>query len=146
MTILIVDDNEQNLYLLQVLLGGNGYEVVDRRQRRRGAGQGAAEPAGPDHQRHPDAGDGRVRPVPRVEEGRAPAGIPFIFYTATYTDERDREFALSLGAERFLVKPEEPEVFLRTIREVIASRSSVAPAAPAPRCRSKRRRKRKPAI
>ena len=45
--------------------------------------------------------------------------IPFVFYTATYTDERDREFALSLGAERFLVKPEEPEVFMRTIREVV---------------------------
>ena len=28
MTILIVDDNEQNVYLLQALLGGNGYHVV----------------------------------------------------------------------------------------------------------------------
>ena len=45
--------------------------------------------------------------------------IPFVFYTATYTDERDREFALSLGAERFIVKPEEPETFLAIIRETI---------------------------
>jgi PAS domain S-box-containing protein len=59
--------------------------------------------------------------------------IPFVFYTATYTDERDREFALSLGAEQFLVKPEEPEVFARTIREVIqqAQRPPVPPAPPA---------------
>jgi len=28
MTILIVDDNEMNIYQLHVLLGGNGYQVV----------------------------------------------------------------------------------------------------------------------
>jgi len=45
--------------------------------------------------------------------------IPFIFYTATYTDEKDEEFALSLGAEKFIVKPAEQEVFLRILEEVI---------------------------
>jgi PAS domain S-box-containing protein len=45
--------------------------------------------------------------------------IPFVFYTATYTDERDREFALSLGAARFIVKPEEPAAFMEIIRETI---------------------------
>ncbi|MDP2842991.1 MAG: HD domain-containing protein, partial [Acetobacterium sp.] len=53
----------------------------------------------------------------------------FVFYTATYTDERDREFALSLGAERFLIKPDEPEAFVQAIREVIQQikRPSAAP-------------------
>ena len=64
MTILIVDDNELNLYQLQVLLGRQRVSSRHRRQWGRGAGQGAAEPAGPDHQRHPDAGDGRVLLVP----------------------------------------------------------------------------------
>ncbi|MBE3065459.1 MAG: PAS domain S-box protein, partial [Spirochaetes bacterium] len=52
------------------------------------------------------------------KDGRLRA-IPFVFYTATYTDERDRDFALSLGAEGFMVKPVEPEVFLRAIRDVL---------------------------
>lgn len=46
--------------------------------------------------------------------------IPFVFYTATYTDSKDEELAMSLGASRFIVKPMEIELFLESIREVIA--------------------------
>src|SRR5687767_7616679 len=31
--------------------------------------------------------------------------IRFLFYTATYTDEKDEKFALSLGADGFVTKP-----------------------------------------
>ena len=31
--------------------------------------------------------------------------IPIIFYTATYTSDQDKRFALSLGATKFLIKP-----------------------------------------
>ena len=44
--------------------------------------------------------------------------IPFIFYTATYTDERDEKFAMSLGATRFVIKPEDPIRLLEIIKEV----------------------------
>jgi len=43
--------------------------------------------------------------------------IPFFFYTATYTDARDEEYALSLGADRFLLKPLEPDDFLQIINK-----------------------------
>jgi diguanylate cyclase (GGDEF)-like protein/PAS domain S-box-containing protein len=46
---------------------------------------------------------------------------PFVFYTATYIDPQDEEFALSLGAERFIVKPQEPDVFVGLLREVITA-------------------------
>jgi signal transduction histidine kinase len=45
--------------------------------------------------------------------------IPFIFYTATYTDKKDEDFALSLGAEKFMVKPTEPDKLLEILQDVI---------------------------
>src|SRR4030042_3214124 len=45
--------------------------------------------------------------------------IPFIFYSATYTSKKDGEFALSLGAEKYIRKPTELKVFLNILKEVI---------------------------
>jgi PAS domain S-box-containing protein len=117
MTILVVDDNEQNLYQLQVLLGANGYQVA--------SAANGAEALAQARQNPPDLiisdilmpvmdGFALCREWKKDERLKA---IPFVFYTATYTDDRDRNFALSLGAERFIVKPEEPDNFLRAIRE-----------------------------
>jgi signal transduction histidine kinase len=50
--------------------------------------------------------------------------IPFVFYTATYTDPKDEQFALSLGADRFLIKPVEPQPFIQAIQEVLAKYQS----------------------
>ena len=46
--------------------------------------------------------------------------IPLVFYTASYTEPRDERFALSLGADRFILKPQEPEVLLALIEAVLA--------------------------
>ena len=45
--------------------------------------------------------------------------IPFIFYTAAYTNPQDIKYALRLGADRFLIKPQEPSEFLTVIKEVL---------------------------
>ncbi len=132
MTVLVVDDNEPNLYQLQVLLGGNGYQVV--------TASNGAEALAKARQHPPDLvvsdilmpvmdGFTLCREWKQDERLRR---IPFVFYTATYTDDRDREFGLSLGAEQFLVKPEEPDVFIGKMREVIERvQRPTAPPVPA---------------
>ena len=45
--------------------------------------------------------------------------IPFVFYTATYIEDKDEKLGMALGASRFLIKPMEPEEFFSTISEVI---------------------------
>lgn len=45
--------------------------------------------------------------------------IPFIFYTATYTSDKDERFAMSLGASAFLIKPLAVDDLLHVINDVI---------------------------
>ena len=45
--------------------------------------------------------------------------IPFIFYTATYTDPKDEKFALSLGADLFVLKPIEPIEMLDKVQALL---------------------------
>ncbi len=130
MKILSVDDKSENLYMLEALLRGHGHEV---------------DSASDGHRALQLADCGRYDLIisdilmPRMDgfqlcrelkkDGRL-RNIPFIFYTATYTDPRDAAFALSLGADRFLVKPLEPEVFIKAIDEVVAQKTETKPAAP----------------
>ncbi len=117
--ILVVDDNPQNLYLLQVLLSGYGYEVAT-------AGNGA-EALDKARRDPPDMVIADIlMPVMdgftlcrQWKKDEALKAVPFVFYTATYTDPRDEELALSLGAARFIRKPVEPDAFVGKLREVI---------------------------
>jgi len=48
------------------------------------------------------------------------ARIPFILYSATYTQPEDMAFAKSIGADEFLIKPLPPEVFLNELKKIVA--------------------------
>jgi CheY-like chemotaxis protein len=50
--------------------------------------------------------------------------IPIIFLSATYVTPEDKDFALSLGAVRFLEKPVDTEEFLLTVAEVLMAAST----------------------
>jgi PAS domain S-box-containing protein len=59
--------------------------------------------------------------------------VPFMFFSSTYNDPRDEKFALGLGAERFIVKPQDQQVLLGIIEEVISEHKAgrlVAPCEP----------------
>jgi DNA-binding response OmpR family regulator len=45
--------------------------------------------------------------------------VPVVFITATYVAPEDKEFALNIGATRFIQKPVDLEMFLKTIAEIL---------------------------
>jgi len=45
--------------------------------------------------------------------------LPVVFLSATYVTSEDKEFALSLGAARFMEKPIDTEDFLLTVAELV---------------------------
>ena len=53
--------------------------------------------------------------------------IPVIFLSATYVTPDDRDFAMSLGASRFIEKPIDTEEFLLTIAELLSQDHIVIP-------------------
>ncbi len=132
--ILIVDDKEENRYLLRLLLEGAGLAVAEATHG--GEGLTSARATRPDL-----VISDILMPVMDgfafCREWKCDPGlrdIPFAFYTATYTDGRDRDFSLSIGADDFIVKPQEPEALVARIRELLdtASRPAAAPPSPTP--------------
>ena len=53
--------------------------------------------------------------------------IPVVFLSATYVTPEDKDFALSLGAARFMEKPIDTEDFLLTIAELVTQQSFAEP-------------------
>ena len=64
------------------------------------------------------------------KKDKALKSIPFVFYTATYTDPKDKELAFNLGAERFIIKPTEPDAFVSIVQEVFEEHQVRKLAAP----------------
>lgn len=118
--VLLVDDREDNLYFLRSLLEGNGYKVVIAHD-----GVQALEAA---RRERPDLViSDLLMPVmdgyTLLREWRADGelgDVPFIVYTATYTEEDDEALAVRLGADEFLVKPTEPDKLLAVVSAVSA--------------------------
>jgi signal transduction histidine kinase len=117
--VLLVDDNDENLYYLNVLTKSHGLESVE-------AGNGVEALEVLKENKIDLIISDILMPVMdgfnlcrKCKEDDKLKKIPFLFYTATYTDDSDKKFALQLGADRFLIKPSEPEVLLKTISEVL---------------------------
>lgn len=120
-SVLIVDDIADNLYFLEVLLKGNGFEVY--------SASNGLEAIISAQKTPPDLIVSDI--LMPVMDGYALCRewrsddqlkqIPFIFYTATFTEQKDEELALSLGADRFVIKPQEPDTLMRIIHEVLAA-------------------------
>ena len=124
--ILVVDDIEENLYLLRVLLEGHGYEVEEAHNGSEALVKALAK--------LPDLVISDI--LMPVIDGFTLCRIwkadkilshkPFIFYTATYTDPRDEKLALDMGADAFIIKPSQPDVFLLRIQTLLENETRLA--------------------
>jgi PAS domain S-box-containing protein len=118
--VLIADDKEASRYLLRTLMESQGYEVDEAVH--------GAEALIKARQNPPiliisdllmPVVDGYTllrhwKADPQLKT------IPFVVYTATYTDQKDEQLARDMGADDFILKPTEPEPFLARIKGVMA--------------------------
>lgn len=126
--ILVVEDVPNVLELVEVTLRFKGYPVITARN-----GQEALEVIA------------KQRPALIISDILMPkmdgfslahalrknpqtSQIPIIFLSATYVTPEDKQFALKLGAVRFLEKPIDTEDFLLTVAEILTQGIAAAPA------------------
>ncbi len=118
--VLIVDDKQENLYLLEVLLKSKHFDVLPARNGQEALAIAARET--------PDLiisdilmpGMDGFSFCRELKKDADLSRLPFIFYTATYTDEKDEAYALSLGADQFIRKPMQPDLFMERIDQTIS--------------------------
>ena len=117
-TVLLVDDLEQNRYLLRTILAAEGWRVIEA-----GTGKEALAAA---HRQPPDLvisdilmpgmdGYTLCRTWKRDPELK---DVPFVFCTATFTDDLDEKLALELGADDFIRQPVDPDDLIKRVRAV----------------------------
>ncbi|MDO8964270.1 MAG: EAL domain-containing protein [Coriobacteriia bacterium] len=121
MKVLVVDDEEASRYLLESILRSQGYEIASAVDGLDGL-ERVREFA-------PDLVvtdilmprmDGykmcvRLRSDPETRD------IPIMVYTASFGDAADKRFALSIGVDTFLIKPQEPDVIIAEVARLLGA-------------------------
>jgi PAS domain S-box-containing protein len=117
--ILLVDDDPRNLFVLKTSLKLNGFDVE--------TAENGAQALDVARRRRPALVISEIlltemdgfelcrqwKADPQLRD------IPLVFYTTTYTDVKARKLCLRLGADRFIVKPQKPEMVVRIVREIL---------------------------
>jgi len=124
MKILIVDDNKTSRSILSSLLTSRSFEILEASD-----GEQALTVT---RTSSPDIIISDIlMPVMdgftlcrKLKLDSALKQIPFIFYTATFTEPKDIEFALSLGACRFLTKPLLVDEIIHVVTECLNTSKS----------------------
>ena len=116
---LIVEDNESSRYYLKALLeakgklvetAANGEEALMRARRTR--------PQLLVSDLLMPVMDGFSLLIEWLEDPELNT-IPFVVYTGTFTTEEDRQLALHIGANAFLVKPMEPDELMHSLEKTV---------------------------
>ncbi|MGC9976748.1 MAG: PAS domain S-box protein, partial [Syntrophales bacterium] len=130
--ILIVDDDETSLDTLTSLVEEEGFEVSAAEN-----GRDALDKA---HANPPDLivsdilmpvmdGYTLCRQWKSDEQLKY---IPFVLYTAVYTEPKEETFSLSLGADRLIIKPQKPEILVNVVQEILDEKNRIKRPPPKP--------------
>ncbi|UFS71291.1 ATP-binding protein [Geomonas sp. RF6] len=120
MKVLVVDDSRSDRKIIRYNFEWHGYQVLEAANGRQGLELALAE--------KPDLiisdalmpimdGFQFLHELKGIEELR---GIPFLFYSAVYTGNKEEELALSLGAKAFIRKPKGPDELWEEVGKVLA--------------------------
>ncbi|MDP2181398.1 MAG: response regulator [Actinomycetota bacterium] len=119
MRVIVADDDESSRYMMTAMLRAVGHEPVPA--------EDGVEALRLARQEPPDLIVSDIL-MPTMDgyqlcrEWRADealAQVPFVFYTANYTDVGDERFAKNLGADRFLIKPMDPHKLLNELERLL---------------------------
>lgn len=121
--ILVIEDNEQNLYLITFILEKNGYEVVQARDGREGIElAGRVIPALIILDIQLPVMDGYA--VARaLRNNPALTDVPIVAVTS-YAMLGDREKILAAGSTGYIEKPINPETFMAEVEQHLPARPS----------------------
>ena len=124
-SILVADDHPLNRHFLTTLLSYYGHDV-----REAADGADALEAA---RGRRPDLIIADVA-MPRLDgpalvralrADRELAGVPVVFYSASYREVESREIARAVGVEHVIAKPSDPQAILETVARALGIEESV---------------------
>ncbi len=116
--ILVVEDNEENMYLIRFILRNKGYDVIEAR-----TGEDGIELA---IKEKPDLvlmdiqlpGIDGLETTKRIRETEA-IGQPPIVALTSYAMTGDREKSLKAGCTGYLEKPINPETFIADVEKYL---------------------------
>jgi CheY-like chemotaxis protein len=116
--ILVVEDNETNLYLIRFILEKSGYEVIEAREGSVGVELAVKE--NPDlilmDVQLPDING--LEATKRIRASEADGDIPIIALTS-FAMAGDKEKALAAGCTGYIEKPINPETFIAEIEKYL---------------------------
>lgn len=117
--VLIIEDNEQNRYMMKFLLEKSGYEVVEAQNAEEGIElAGSAAPALVLLDIQLPIMDGYA--VAQALKGNAEtAGIPIVMVTS-YAMTGDREKGMASGCSGYIEKPIDPENFVSELAQYLS--------------------------
>lgn len=129
--ILVVDDRNEDRYLLATILATRGHDVVEA-----GNGEEALHQL---QRQHPSLVITDVMmPVmdgfelcSRMREDESLRGIPVMFYSATYTRTDEQDFARAVGGNKYLQKPAEPASVIQAAESLLDGRGTPTEHLPA---------------